>query len=87
MVISLIPKDVARDGYQFTHLGGSETCKECKLLRVCVDSLEIGSTYEVTQIKEKEHNCRIDNSVMVVCELKELNDIISVKFQKYLEDH
>ena len=86
MVISLVPKDVAEEGYQFTHLGGTETCKECKLLPVCVNSLEIGSTYEVTQVREKEHNCLIDNSKMVVCELKELNDQISVKYQKYLEN-
>ena len=60
MVISLVPKDVAEEGYQFTHLGGTETCKECKLLPVCVNSLEIGNTYDVTQVREKEHNCLIN---------------------------
>ena len=86
MVISLVPKDVAKEGYQFTHLGGTETCKKCKLLSVCVNSLEIGSTYEIISVREKEHPCLIDDGLMVVCDLKELNDLLSVKYQKYLED-
>ncbi len=86
MVISLIPKNVANKGYQFTHLGGTETCQKCKFLTVCVNSLEVNFTYEVTQIREKEHPCLIDNSMMVVCEVKEINDMLSVKHQKYLDD-
>ena len=86
MVISLVPKNVAQVGYQFTHLGGTETCKKCQFLSVCVNSLEKGSTYEVTQVREKEHSCLIDNSIMSVCELKQINDMLSVKHQKFLDD-
>ncbi|MCE7741647.1 MAG: hypothetical protein GOP50_04250 [Candidatus Heimdallarchaeota archaeon] len=86
MVISLVPKGVAQKGYQFTHLGSTQTCQKCNLLSVCVNSLETGSTYEVIQVREKEHPCLIDNSMMVVCELKQKNDKISVRQQKYLDN-
>lgn len=86
MVISLIPKSVAQKGYQFIHLGGTETCQKCQFLAVCVNSLEKGSTYEVTKVREKEHPCMIDNTMMIVCELKQINDKLSVKHQKYLDD-
>jgi len=85
MVISLVPKDVAKKGYQFTHLGGTETCKKCKLLSVCINSLVVGSNYEITKVREKEHTCLIDDGSMVVCDLKEMNDLLSVKFQKFLD--
>ncbi|TFG10748.1 hypothetical protein EU534_00615 [Candidatus Heimdallarchaeota archaeon] len=86
MVISLVPKAVAKEGYQFTHLGGTETCKSCKFISVCVNSLEIGSTYEIIKVREKEHSCLIDDGLMVVCDLKEMNDLLTVKFQKFLDD-
>ncbi len=86
MVISLVPKIVAQKGYQFTHLGGTETCQKCNFLSVCVNSLENGSSYEVTQVRAKEHPCLIDESIMVVCELKQINDKLSVKHQKYLDE-
>lgn len=85
MVISLVPKAVAKKGYQFTHVGGTETCQKCKLLSVCINSLEIGSTYEVTKIRENEHICLIDDSIMAVCEVIQKNDLLSVKYQKYLD--
>ena len=86
MVISLMPKSVAKTGYQFTHLGGVNTCKSCQFLPVCVDSLEVNSSYEVTEVREKEHPCLIDNQPMVVCDVKEINDIITVHDQKFLDN-
>lgn len=86
MVISLIPKNAAKVGYQFTHLGGTKTCQECKFLSVCVGSLDVGSTYEIIIVREKEHPCLIDNGLMVVCELEEKNDFVTVRDQKFLEN-
>ncbi|MHA1199977.1 MAG: UPF0179 family protein [Candidatus Heimdallarchaeaceae archaeon] len=86
MVISLVPLGVAQEGYQFTHLGSTQTCQKCNLLSVCVDSLETGSTYEVIQVREKEHPCLIDNGKMVVCDLKQANDRITVRHQKFLDN-
>lgn len=86
MTFTLVPKSVAKVGYQFTHLGGVETCKKCQFLPVCVNSLNVNSSYEIVEIREKEHPCLLEEQPMVVCEVKEINDMISVKDQKYLDN-
>jgi uncharacterized protein (UPF0179 family) len=86
MVITLLPKSVADVGYEFTHLGKTQICKKCSLLKVCVDALKEDYTYKITSVRKKEHECLIDNQVMVVCEVEETNDTISVTRQKFLEN-
>ena len=86
MVITLLPKSVAEVGYEFTHLGKTQICNRCSLLKVCVDALKEDYTYKVTNVRKKEHECLIDNQIMVICEVEEANDIISVKKQKFLEN-
>jgi len=86
MVITLVGKNIAKIGYSFTHLGGTEICEKCPLLKVCVDPLEKSSTYKITNIREKEHICLIDNQTMVVCDVEETNDTITVENQKFLEN-
>ena len=86
MVITLLPRSVAKIGYHFTNLGKAKTCDSCSLLKVCVDALKENYTYQVTEIKGIEHTCLIDNQTMVVCKVEEANDIISVRKQKYLDN-
>ncbi|MHA1303699.1 MAG: UPF0179 family protein [Candidatus Heimdallarchaeaceae archaeon] len=85
MIITLIPKDVARTGYQFTHLGGVQECEQCKLQSVCVNSLEKTKNYRVKKVRKKEHRCPIDDTKMVVCEVEEINKRIAVKDNKVME--
>lgn len=86
MVITLIPKDVASKGYQFTNLGKAQICNSCPLLKVCVDALKENYTYQVTETKKIEHTCLIDNQTMIVCNVEEANDLISVRKQKFLDN-
>lgn len=86
MTLSFVPKDVARIGYKFSHQGGTQTCKKCQYLQVCIQQLEVGSTYEILEVRNKEHPCLIDNGIMIVCEVKKINDTISIKTQKYIEN-
>ena len=86
MVITLLPKNVADIGYQFIHLGKTQICKKCPLSKVCVDVLKEGYTYKITNVRRKEHECMIDKQVMVVCDVEEANDIISVRQQKFLKN-
>ena len=86
MVITLLEKNIATVGYKFTHLGGTKVCKKWSLNKVCVDSLEKNITYFVTEVRQNEHSCLIDNQVMVVCEVEETSVIISVEDQKFLEN-
>jgi uncharacterized protein (UPF0179 family) len=86
MVITLVGKNIAKIGYSFTHLGGTEICTECPLFKACVDPLEKNTTYKIIEIREKEHTCLIDNQIMVICDVKETNDTVTVENQKYLEN-
>lgn len=86
MLISFVPKAVATIGYQFTHQGATKICEKCQFIQVCINQLEIGSSYEVVEIKNKEHPCLIDDSIMVVCKVRKINDLLSVQNQKYLEN-
>jgi uncharacterized protein (UPF0179 family) len=86
MPLSFVPKDVAKVGYKFSHQGGTPTCKQCRYIQVCIEQLEEGSSYEIVEVRDKEHPCLIDNGVMVVCEVKKTFDTLAVENQKYLED-
>ncbi|MHA1952884.1 MAG: UPF0179 family protein [Candidatus Heimdallarchaeaceae archaeon] len=86
MVVTLLPRDTAKIGYQFTHLGKAQVCNQCSLLKVCVDVLKENFSYQVTEVRAKEHMCLIDNQVMLVCNVEEASDIISVRKQKFLEN-
>ncbi len=86
MVITLLEKSIASVGYKFTHLGGTKICKKCPLNKVCVDSLEKNKSYIITEVRENEHTCLIENQVMVVCEVEETSSVITVEDQKFLEN-
>ena len=86
MTLSFIPKDVVKVGYKFSHQGGTQTCKKCQYIQVCIQQLELGSSYEIVEVRGKEHPCLIDNGIMVVCEVKKINDTVAVENQKYLEN-
>ncbi|MHA1223128.1 MAG: UPF0179 family protein [Candidatus Heimdallarchaeaceae archaeon] len=89
MIITLIDKAVAKEGYRFTHLGGTKICQTCPLAKVCVDSLKINTTYIVSKVRPKQHICKIckiDNIVMSICEVEEATNILAVKNQKFLDN-
>ena len=86
MLISFIPKDVAKIGYHFIHQGETQTCKNCQFIQVCIKQLEKGSSYEVVDIRDKEHPCLIDNGIMIVCEVQKISDVIAIENQKYLDN-
>ena len=86
MDITLVEKEVAEEGYTFTHLGASKICDKCNLKKVCVDVLQINHAYRIVEVKDKEHTCLIENQPMLVCAVEEADYKISVDNQKYLEN-
>ena len=86
MIITLLEKNVAKEGYRFTHMGSAKICETCPFYKVCVESLQEYNTYIVKTVRKKEHPCLIDNQTMLVCEVEEANLILTVKKQKFLAD-
>ena len=58
-MITLIGKNLAEEGLKFIHYGASAECEACRFKSTCIDSLEPGRMYVITDVKETEHPCSI----------------------------
>lgn len=58
-MITLIGNNLAEKGLKFIHYGASAECDGCRFKNTCIDSLEEGRVYEITDVKETEHPCPI----------------------------
>ena len=71
-IITLVPRAFAKKGYKFVFEGKvSEECKECPLYNVCVKNLEKGRVYEIVNVRNKKHKCKVYGSEVVVVEVRE----------------
>ncbi|MFQ6136074.1 MAG: UPF0179 family protein [Candidatus Hydrothermarchaeales archaeon] len=80
-IITLIDTERAKPGYQFIHYGVAEECEDCDFKIVCIDNLEEGRRYEITGLKDLEHECNIYGKVKVV-EVRE-SDLLAAINPKY----
>ncbi|MFQ5975934.1 MAG: UPF0179 family protein [Candidatus Hydrothermarchaeales archaeon] len=76
-LITLIPPEHAKIGYQFIHYGTVDECEDCDFKMVCIDNLEEGRKYEVIGLKEMEHECELYGKVNVV-EVKESDHLLAI---------
>jgi len=58
-LITLIGKNLAEKGLKFVHYGPSAECEECRFKNTCIDPLEEGRMYIITDVKDSEHPCPI----------------------------
>lgn len=58
-MITLIGKNLAEKGLKFMHYGSSAECEECRFKNTCIDTLEKGRMYIITDVKDTEHPCPI----------------------------
>ena len=81
-MITLIGKKLAQQGLKFIHYGPSAECEVCRFKSSCIDSLEEGRMYIITNLKETEHPCPIHEGgkVQVVeVERADINALINSK--------
>lgn len=67
-MITLIGKKLAKKGLIFEHQGNNPKCQDCRFKSTCVDSLEKGRFYIITEVKNTSQKCEIhdENIVNVV---------------------
>lgn len=65
MIVTLIGKDMAREGEVFQYIGPVMECRDCKIKNVCFN-LEEGRWYRVTRVREQENECGLHLSGKVV---------------------
>lgn len=81
-MITLIGKDLAEEGLKFMHYGASAECEACRFKNTCIDSLEEGKMYVITDVKDTEHPCSIHNSgkvKVVEVEIAEIDALVDSK--------
>lgn len=77
-VITLLPLEQAKIGYEFVHYGAAEECAGCELFRVCIENLEKGRKYRVVDLRGFEHPCKIAEKVRVI-EVEECEVLASLE--------
>ena len=84
-LITLIGKDLAKEGLEFQYLGPLPECKDCRLKNVCFN-LDEGKWYRVVKVRDKEHDCRVHNGGKVVTvEVEELPVPIALNLKTIVE--
>ena len=64
-IITLVGKELAKEGLEFQYFGSLLECRGCKLRNVCFN-LEEGKWYRVVKVRDKEHDCKVHASGKVV---------------------
>jgi uncharacterized protein (UPF0179 family) len=71
MVITLVPKNLTKEGSVFQYFAPAPECNVCNLKNVC-HNLTPGSYYRIVKYREKEHKCFIhENDKVYTVEVKE----------------
>ena len=65
-MITLIGKDLAKEGQEFVFLGPASECENCRFKSSCVGNLEKNRKYVVTDVKENEQKCPIHSGGVVI---------------------
>ncbi len=73
-VFALLPKDMAMKGFRFILISETESCNDCELRKVCIESLEEERCYEVEEVRKKSFRCPVYGE-MRVCRIKQVNEI------------
>ena len=58
-MITLIGKDLAKEGQEFVFLGPADDCENCRFKSSCIGKLELNRKYVVKEVKENEQKCPI----------------------------
>ncbi len=57
-ILTIIGENLAKKGLKFVYLGPASECKDCKVKTICL-ALEAGRMYEIKEVRDKTHDCRI----------------------------
>lgn len=71
MILTLLPKNLAKPGFSFVAGKGNNECKECRFYKTCVENLKPGRIYTVSSVRNIEHPCKIHDSGVKIVEVNE----------------
>jgi len=76
--VTLIGKNLAKEGNEFVYVGITKKCRNCKLKTVC-SNLKVGRSYRIIKVREKEHACSLHEEGVVAIEIEKLPFAAAVK--------
>lgn len=76
--VTLIGKTLAKEGTEFTYVGITRKCRNCKLKTVC-SNLKTGRSYRIFKVREKEHECDLHQGGVMAVEIEKLPIQVAVK--------
>ena len=63
----LAPSSLAKESFAFVFMGVSSQCRNCRLRPACVDGLDIGRVYEISEVfPKKRFNCPLHGEMVLV---------------------
>lgn len=84
--ISLIGKDLAKEGMEFLFVGPLVHCSTCGIKNVCFN-LDSGRSYRVVKVREKLNNCFVFNGDKVkTVEVEEVEDQLTMQFGRTVQE-
>jgi uncharacterized protein len=74
-MITLIGEDLAETGLSFIYGGPAKVCESCRFKASCIDSLEEGRKYTITNVRDITQKCPVHEGGIVKAVEVELADI------------
>jgi len=70
IILTVVNSEIARRGYKFIFEKNNLQCTGCILKKICIDKLERGRVYEIVNVRDKEHFCKLLNGKVSIVEVK-----------------
>lgn len=69
---TLVGEALAKKGSRFVAIEAPEACRSCNLFEVCMKNIVVGRTYEVIEVRDRWHYCRLYEGKLIVVKVLEL---------------
>ncbi len=73
VILTLVGVKQAKKGAKFVHIGHAKLCEDCELFKVCIGNLEPNRIYQIIDIRNIEHPCKIHEDGVRVVEVEYSN--------------
>lgn len=69
---TLVGEGLAKKGARFVVTEIPDSCKSCNLFEACMKKVVVGRTYEVVEVRNRWHYCRLHDGKLIVVKVLEL---------------
>lgn len=84
-LFTLVGEALAKKGSRFVAIEKPEICKSCNLFEICMKNMVVGRTYEVVEVRNRWHYCRLYEGKLIVVKVLELPIEVILKKQIAME--